>query len=252
MTSTAPHESVTFRDALWSEWTKVRTLRSAGYVASAAAVLMIGVGVLGGHLTGLPCRPLIAEECAAYDATRASLRGYVLAEIGLGLLGSLAVTSEYATGMIRTSLTTAPCRGRLLAAKAVVCSAVAIAVGGAASLATVLMTGTVTQPGMLRAVAGATLFMGLIGPAGVAVGFLVRSTMGAVAVLLAATLAVPDAALSLPDPWYGVLLTYWPTSAGARFMSVRQHAPWTGLGVLAGAVIAILVLALLVLRRREC
>ena len=55
-----------------------------------------------------------------FDATQRSLAGLILGQLIITVLGALTVTSEYSTGMIRTSLTVQPRRGTLLAAKGVV------------------------------------------------------------------------------------------------------------------------------------
>jgi hypothetical protein len=196
--------------ALWSEWTKIRTLRPAVWAGVAAVVLMLA-GALACGLSGAN-RPGLGP-------TRASLLG---------------VTSEYATGMIHTSLAAAPRRGRLLVAKALVCSAITFPAGQAASFAAFLLGQFVlankglphtalAAPGVLQMVSGTGLRMALMGPAGVGLGFLTRTTAGGFALLLAVTVLVP--ALQLP--------------------------PSAGLGLFCAAVAVTLVAALIVFRRRE-
>ena len=67
------------------------------------------------------------------------LAGIVPALLLIGVLGVLVMTSEYSSGLIRATLAAAPRRPLLLAAKAAVFGAVALAVGEAASF-----------PGLLR------------------------------------------------------------------------------------------------------
>ncbi|MEU6040948.1 ABC transporter permease [Actinomadura sp. NPDC047616] len=255
----ARYPSVTFRNALWSEWTKIRTLRSARDAMIAAAVLMILCAVFGLLAGRSPCRGSMAAECAAFEAVRPSLQGYHLAQVAFGLLGVLAVTSEYATGMIGTSLAAAPRRGRLLAAKAAVCSLVALLVGGGASAVALFLgrrvdagDGALSGVGMLQTVTGAGLFLALMGLAGVAVGVLVRTTAAALVVLVVATLVVPALCPLFPGPLEQFTRTYWPVSAGAQIMAVRPALPpWTGLGLLAAAVAVTLAAAAVVFHRRE-
>ena len=50
------------------------------------------------------------------------------------MLGTLAVTTEYGTGMIRSTLAATPVRGRVIAAKAVVVASVLFVAGTATAL----------------------------------------------------------------------------------------------------------------------
>ena len=60
------------------------------------------------------------EHGPLFDATQRSLAGLYLSQLIIAVLGALMITSEYSTGMIRTSLTVQPRRGTVLAAKGVV------------------------------------------------------------------------------------------------------------------------------------
>ena len=63
------------------------------------------------------------------DPTSVSLSGLALAQLAIGVLGVLVITSEYSTGSIQTSLAAVPRRGRFLAAKATVLTAVSLITG---------------------------------------------------------------------------------------------------------------------------
>ena len=54
--------------------------------------------------------------------------GVLLGSICVMTLGVLTITSEYGTGMIRTTFTACPSRGRILAAKSVVFFLIAFAI----------------------------------------------------------------------------------------------------------------------------
>ncbi|GAA4134345.1 ABC transporter permease [Actinomadura keratinilytica] len=249
----ARRPSATFRNALWAEWTKIRTLRSARDAVLAAAAMLV-LCALFGVLTGLtPCREAAAAECAAFGGVRPGLCGYHLAQIAIGLLGVLAVTSEYATGMIGTSLAATPRRGRLLAAKAAVCALVALPAGGGASAAALLLARSADAgPGVLPTAAGAGLYLALVALAGVAAGVLVRTTAAALVLLVGAALVVPALCPLLPGPLDDLARTYWPVTAGAQIMAVRPALPpWAGLGLLAAAVAVAMAAAAVVFHRRE-
>ena len=103
-------------DAIRSEWTKLRSVRSTFWTLLAATVLTIGLGALisngfaGNYSSSSP------SDQATFDPTNISLTGLILGQLAIGVLGVLTVTSEYSTGMIRTSLAAVPRRGRLLVA----------------------------------------------------------------------------------------------------------------------------------------
>ncbi|MFF5258109.1 hypothetical protein ACFY4C_04130 [Actinomadura viridis] len=253
---------MTFRHAVRSEWTKIRTLRPGVLAALTAALLMV-LGALDARFPVPGCHAWAAGGCALPDVSGSGLRGGMLAQLALGVLGVLVVTSEYATGAIRTSLATVPRRGRLLAAKAAVCALVAFTVGGTASLAALYIDRRITaaplQPGghldLLHVATGTGVHMALIGTAGVAAGFLTRSTAGGFAVLLAAVFMVPLSYPLLPALAEEPARTYWPFSAGAQVMTLmgepRALPAWAGLGLLAATVTVALLIALVVFQRRE-
>jgi ABC-2 type transport system permease protein len=251
---------------LLSEWTKLRSLRSTAYTLLALAVLAIGLGALISSGAGAGYPELTQAERDAFDPTQLSTQSYLAAQLALGVLGVLVITGEYATGMIRTSLTAVPRRERLLAAKAAVFAVVALVAGlvvgfGAFLLGQVTLAGagaphtTLTEPHVARAVAGAGLYLATIGLLGVAVGTIVRSTAGGITVLVAVTLLVPAFGQGLPGGWGERLVRWWPTTAGSRVMTVKSDpdllGPWAGYGVLCVAVAATLVAAFAVLRARD-
>src|SRR6266545_6848425 len=79
------------RDALASEWTKLRTLRSAWWSLVAVAASILGVAVFVG-----------ATESLQPDDTvlGGSLTGAVLGQLAAAIFGVLAVCGEYGSGMI--------------------------------------------------------------------------------------------------------------------------------------------------------
>src|SRR5207237_8146711 len=117
-----------------------------------------------------------------------------LSQIAFSVLGVLAISSEYGTGMIRTSLTAVPRRRRLMAAKTVVYGLLAVVVGvtstGAAfAVFQGLLTGDalqagITDPGVLRAVIGGGLFLTVLGLLGLGLGAALGSSAAAIASLL--------------------------------------------------------------------
>jgi ABC-2 type transport system permease protein len=260
------HTAATLTDAVRSEWTKVRTLRSTVWTVLVTIALGVGFGALLSLAGARKYATLAPADKPSFDPAATSLAGHVLAQLAIAVLGVLIITSEYATGMIGTSLTVVPRRGRLLAAKALVFTAVALIVGEVIGFGSFFAGQTVLtaqhaphtalgEPHVLRAVIGAGLYLAVVGLLGIAVGTLVRATAGALAIMVSVTLLVPVFTPALPDSWAHVVGRFWPTMAGERVMTSlpAPHVltPWAGFGLLCGAVAVVLTVALHVFRTRD-
>ncbi len=114
--------------ALRSEFTKIRSVRSTYWTLFAMVVVTIGIGALA--CVAADSRPVHGP---VFDPTQHSLIGLVLGQLIIVVLGALAITSEYSTGMIRTSLSVQPRRGTVLAAKGIVFTLVSLVTGLVAS-----------------------------------------------------------------------------------------------------------------------
>jgi ABC-type transport system involved in multi-copper enzyme maturation permease subunit len=106
--------------ALRSEFTKLRSVRSTYWTIAALFIVSVGFAAIAGaaitsNLHGNP------QNEAGLDATQATLGGFFeLGQLIIAVLGALVITSEYSTGMIRTSLTALPRRGTVFTAKLIV------------------------------------------------------------------------------------------------------------------------------------
>ena len=115
-----------FAGVLRSEARKLGTVRSTFWALLAAiAFNVVTAALLGILLSG----HLSAHQKATIDSVRVSLGGLHLSQIAVGLLGVLAVTAEYSSGMIRATLAAVPQRRLLLTAKALVLAADAVVTG---------------------------------------------------------------------------------------------------------------------------
>src|ERR1700760_2288420 len=99
---------VTQTRVMRSEWTKLRTQPGALWSLLSAVILVVAFGILYSLLR--EARPPHGAATASFDATAVSLSGVQLAQIATGVLGVLLITSEYATGLIRTTLAAVPRR----------------------------------------------------------------------------------------------------------------------------------------------
>ena len=116
------------RGAIASEFTKIRSVRSTYWTLAALLVVSIGVGaaITGGAAANFSHNP---PNKAGFDATQTSLAAFFeIGQLIIAVIAALAITAEYSTGMIRTSLTAQPRRGTVYAAKAIVLTSLTLIV----------------------------------------------------------------------------------------------------------------------------
>lgn len=260
-----PARPATFADAIRSEWTKARTVPSTLWTLITAVVLGIGLGALVSALSAHQYATASLISRAVWDPTEISLAGLVIAQLAIGVLGVLVITSEYSTGTIASSLAAVPRRERFLAAKALVILAMTLVAAevtafaafciGQALLAGYAPVARIDQPEVLRALVGCGLYGALIGLLGLALGAIVRGAAGAITILVAVLFVLPGIAAALPDSIRTTVEEFWPTRAGAQVTVVTQApntlAPWSGLGVMCLFVAIVLAAAFVMLDRRD-
>src|ERR1035441_5210798 len=116
------------RGAIASEFTKIRSVRSTYWTLAALLVVSIGLGaaIAGGTSASFSHNP---ANKAGFDATQTSVIAFFeIGQLIIAVIAALAITSEYSTGMIRTSLTAQPRRGTVYAAKAIVLTSLTLIV----------------------------------------------------------------------------------------------------------------------------
>ena len=101
--ATAPSAIRVLAAVVRSEWTKMRSVRSTMWTLLAAIALAVGFGSLVTVSQVKEWDSLSAAERARFDATWLSLSGLFLAQLAIGVLGVLMISSEYATGQIRST-----------------------------------------------------------------------------------------------------------------------------------------------------
>ena len=104
-----------------SEWTKLRTQPGALWSLLSTVILIVAFGILYSLLRA--ARPPHGATASSFDPVSVSLSGVQLAQIAAGVLGVLLITSEYASGLIRTTLAAVPRRLPTLWGKAAVLAA---------------------------------------------------------------------------------------------------------------------------------
>ncbi|GGS68446.1 hypothetical protein GCM10010156_29160 [Planobispora rosea] len=257
--------TASFATALLSEWTKFRTIRVTGYVLAGAFVVTFCYAYLFGTANGRAYLGSSPAEQASFDPRETAFRALALVQLLVSAVGVLTVTSEYAAGTMPASVTAVPRRGRLVAGKAAVITLIMLVCGPLMALGSFLISQTLlaaqgapslplTAPGVPGSIMGGGLYLTLIGLYGVAMGFLLRRTAGAVT-LGSFLLLLPASAPLFPDRLAEWVVTYWPSSAGmsmfAPALSSGSLPSHLGSALLGAAVLALLAGAFAVFRSRD-
>jgi ABC-2 type transport system permease protein len=247
-----------------SEWTKLRALRSTWWCGLLAVVLIVG---LGAAIAGSGAPYKISAGNSAAGGVAVSLAGVVIAQLVLGVLGVLLFSGEYATGMIRATLAVVPARLPVLWAKLIVLVGLVLPVSLLAAVAeffvvTALESArggssiSLTDPDVLREVAGVSLYLAVIAVIGLALGALLRRTAAGLAVFAGVFFVAPIVTSYLPHSIKG-FAPYLPSNAGGdlwgagKLFGGHQLGPWTGFAVLCGYAIVLTGLAAWRLRHRD-
>jgi ABC-type transport system involved in multi-copper enzyme maturation permease subunit len=255
----------TFVRVARSEWTKLFSVRSTFWTLLALVVTTIGFGVLASWGTNHGYPQLSAQEKANFDPVSTSLSGLAFGQLAIAVLGVMVISSEYSTGGIRTSLTAVPNRLRLLQAKAVVFTGVALIVGLATSFGAFFagqpwfsqrgIGAALGDPGVLRAVIGGGLYVAASGLFGLAIGTVLRHTAGGITAAIALLLVVPPLMRLLPGAWGKAVVRYFTSNAGQQISYIHQRdnhlGPWVGFGVYCAWWLVPLVFGAVLLRRRD-
>ncbi|MFF3939878.1 ABC transporter permease [Streptomyces phaeofaciens] len=253
-TTSPARYKVTGVRVLRSEWGKFWSLRSSWITLGVAAFLLVLFGAIASYTygpdavaTGGPPGPGGGGDS---DAVSLALTGVSFAQLAVGVLGVLLSAGEYGTGMIRSTLAAVPRRLPVLWAKAAVIGPVALVLATLGALAA-FQLGTpgldgerialsLGDDGVLRSLAGAGVYLGLVAVFGVALGMLLRNSAGAIAALVGVLLILPGLASLLPDSWYDTLSPYFPSNAGSAVYALHEASdalsPGAGLAVFAGWV----------------
>ena len=223
----------------------------------------------------------IAPATDNADSVKHTLAGTFAGLIAVVVIGVMFITAEYRRGLIRTTFTASPRRGRVLAAKAIVLAAVTFAAGLVAVAVTIPLgehllheNGNPIYPlsalTVTRIVTGTAALLAVSAVLGLAVGTLLRRGAGAVTavivgIVLPYLLAITPGILPAGAEQWLVRVT--PAAGFAIQQSVSQYpqvsatytpgsgyfplSPWAGFAVLCAWAALALALAVFLLRRRD-
>ena len=244
-----------FRGALRSEWTKIRSVRSTVWTLLATAIVTIGISTLfawgsAGHTD--------AGEVATFDPVRRAMFGIVFGQLVIVVIGAMTMSSEYATGMIRTSLTSMPRRGVVFGAKLAVFTAVALVTGLFCSFTSFLigqtffksvtvrdfgravarggpgpgpipetvtkqdLSTTLGHPHVLQAVVGGGLYLAVSGLLAFGLAALLRHTAGAITAAIGALFVLFIMTQFLPSTWADHVDRWVPFLAGSQIWGIHK------------------------------
>ncbi|HEY1639081.1 MAG TPA: ABC transporter permease [Streptosporangiaceae bacterium] len=267
---TSPPKRAGFGRLMLSEWTKIRSVRSTVWSLILFVVVSIGFTVLFTALTEANWNA--GNDAATRNATIVADPVNFIMGAGLGLgqlticvLGALLITTEYSTGVIRSSLLAVPRRIPMLAAKAAV-FAVLILVAAEIVCFAAFLTGSAIlhahapvslgDPNVTRAVIGSGLYLTVVALLALAIGAIIRHTAGAISTVIGVILVVPILTGLLPGTVGKHINAYLPAQAGTLIGQAHRHAddllsPWQGFGVLCIWAAVLLGVAVYLLKRRD-
>jgi ABC-2 type transport system permease protein len=256
------------RYALHAEWTKLRTLASTFWLLLATVALTVTVSAAAATAVRCP-----SGGCAD-DPAKISLTGIYLGQAVVAVVGVMAVSGEYGTGMVRLTLTAAPRRLTVLAAKATVVTALILITGTIAVVGS-LLAGRLILPShgigpahgypaispgdgpVLRAAIGSVLYLALIALLSLGTATAVREAATAIGVVLGLLYLIPIIAFAAGNATISRhLQQIGPMTAGLEIeattgLNTLPISPWAGLGVLAAWAAGALLLGGLLLRSRD-
>ena len=248
--------------ALRAEWIKLWSVRSSVWT-------MVALFAFGAGLTVLICATSadgIASGEAGEDPGSFVTWGMMIAQVTAVVLGALAVSSEYSSGMIRTTLAATPRRGRVMFAKYAVLAGV-LFVGGTVTAFAGYFAGNpfldakdvgvpLGDEGVIRAMFGCGLYLAGLALFAAALAFLVRHTAAAISIALAMIFVVGNLVMLIPGETGEWITKLMPGNAGSSITFVVNFdpnalAPWTGFGVFCLELAAVVALAAIRFTRRD-
>ncbi|HUN36462.1 MAG TPA: hypothetical protein VMU95_31085 [Trebonia sp.] len=225
----------TFRQAIAMESRKARSLPAISWTLIIGMVATAAFGVLAAYNTRNP----------GGDPTSNMLAGILVGQLITGVVGALAITGEFDSGMAAVTFTAIPRRSVVLAAKALVWGAVFLVagevtvlvtfLGGTAVLRASVPHPSLASPDVLRAVLMTGAYLALTGLIGLGTGALIRRGAAAVATVAGGLFVLP-LVIGVADRSLGRLLP--ELIAGNSLAAVKPVAgfawsPWLELAIVA-------------------
>jgi ABC-type transport system involved in multi-copper enzyme maturation permease subunit len=247
--------------------------RSIGFRQADGRFTVTGSGDIGPVVAAGVNTPFVTGTLADH------LLGVIIGLLIVVVIAAMFITVEYRRGLIATTLTASPRRGRVLAAKALVIGLLTFVLGSAAVAVAVIAGSQLAHAGGLyvlpvgwlteaQVILGTGAMLAVMSVLALAIGTVLRrsvATVGAVivAIVLPYILGVSGVLPASASEW---ILRVTPAAAFAIEQSVPQYqqvvghygppdyfplAPWSGFAVLCVYAAVALGLAAYLLRRRD-
>lgn len=231
---------LTFAHLVRSEWIKFTTVRSTWWSIGLVAVVSIGLSLLmaGSFAAFGGETPELTVAESNQQAVQVVVFSTVLTQLLAVILGTIAVTGEYSTGMIRSTLTAAPRRIGSLFAKALVIAVSMFVTSMVVFTIAAAVTGPLLPTGALDLsdpntsllpLLGAAFYLAVMAAVGVGLGYIIRNGPGALAAGIGIVFVAPIIVLFFPRlesfQWLHDAASYLPSNAG---QSLFLGSPMTG------------------------
>jgi len=266
---------------LKSEWIKVTTVPSTVILIISTVVVMVGLAALfawallisqqaiegAGTQGGGPGGPP-ADFDTLEQAWTVPSSGLIFGQLLIASLAVVLIASEWATGMIRSTMVAVPKRIPALLAKNVVIALVAFVVGAGSAflsyaVAQPILAGedldfSITTEGVLQSILNTGTYLALIAVVSMAIGTLLRNTAGGVVSAVALFFVVPLIIVNLLSglaDWIPDAARFLPTNAGNQLIAITTAddalTQWEGGLVMGAWALVLLVVSLVVAKRRD-
>jgi len=263
----------TFLRVLNSEFIKFRTLLSTVILLASTAVVMVGFGALSAWGTGqfadaAGSDPQAAEAIAAQGgdlAVTVPTSGIAFAQLILGSLGVLLMSSEFTTGMARSTFAAVPKRLPAFIAKLVVVMVSAFLLTALSTYAAGLVSVPILDNYGLKLDLGSSqsvklllvnsAYVAAVAAIGMALGTLIRNSAGGIMSLVGLFFVAPIAFQLIPGDFFVEARKYLPGNTINPLTAV-EHVPetlevWQAALVLGAWVLVPVVLAMVLLKKRD-
>ena len=224
-----------FREAARMEWIKLRSLRSTRWVLAGGMVATVALGVVAGYNT----------RSVTGDPTSNVLAGALVGQVITGVLGVLAMTSEYSSGLVRVTFAAMPRRGWCWPPRPLSSARSAWPPGRSRSsrrssagwprCGRRCRTRPSSDPAVLRAVLMTGAYLALTGLAGLGIGAILRHGAAAVGVLVGGLFVLPliTGAASRATGKFMPELIAGNSLAAVKPVAGFTWSPWLELGIVA-------------------
>lgn len=262
-----------FFRVLNSEFIKFRTLTSTVILLACTLLVMVGFAALAAWTTGIFAEQAMSdpEAAAAIAAQGGDLAvtvptsGILFAQLILGSLGVLLMSSEFTTGMARSTFAAVPKRLPAFVAKVVVVvagsfilTAISSFLGGLIALPILdsydlKLDLAASQPMKLLLVN--SVYVAAVAAIGLALGSIIRNSAGGIMSLVGLFFVVPIALEIIQGDVVKEIRKYLPSNTISPMTAV-EHADgtlevWQAALVLGAWVVVPVILAMLLLKKRD-